>query len=245
MEDPKRFTWAFRQKDIRAKIDGGNLETLFTWPVTTEALYSMDWTIAEPELAVIQKSPLWPQYQLGIRSFKTGNPVRTQHTDIDPHLVLQAYHIEQLLRYGSLNIESVYEFGGGFGGMALLMRRMGFTGRYVIQDLPEMGEIQRFFLNGEGIHDVEFTTSSISGQFSLFISNCAIEEIDGDSRKVLERIWSGLDADYYEMCYTAFWDGRTTTEYMKALASDRSEIHWIDYEDQIYSNHRYMIGVRR
>lgn len=244
MEEPKRFTWAFRQKDIREKIGGGNLDTLFTWPVTTEALYSMDWTIAEPELAVIQKSPLWPQYALGIRSFKTGNPVRTQHTDIDPHLVLQAYHIEQLLRYGSLNIESIYEFGGGFGGMALLMRRMGFTGRYVIQDLPEMGEIQQFFLTNEGVRDVEFTTLPISDQFSLFISNCAIEEIDGDFREVLERTWEEVNADYYEICYTAFWGGRTTMEYMKALAMDKSDIKWIDYMDQIYSNHRYMIGAR-
>jgi hypothetical protein len=46
------------------------------------------------------------------------------------------------------SIDTVYEFGGGYGAFCLLMRRIAFSGEYNILDVPEMSALQRYYLDG-------------------------------------------------------------------------------------------------
>jgi hypothetical protein len=52
------------------------------------------------------------------------------------------------------DLDLIVEFGGGFGGMEHLARTHGFTGRYVIIDLPIVRELQNFYLSIEGAREV-------------------------------------------------------------------------------------------
>ena len=44
-------------------------------------------------------------------------------------------------------LQTTVEFGGGYGSMASLMRKINPNGTHIIVDLPEMNLVQTFFLN--------------------------------------------------------------------------------------------------
>ena len=46
----------------------------------------------------------------------------------------------------------IVEFGGGYGSMCRLVRKLGFKGRYVIFDLRPILALQKYYL---GLHGVE------------------------------------------------------------------------------------------
>lgn len=101
-----------------------------------------------------------------------------------PHLtgniVHQAYHLRQWEQATGLSIggiTSVAEFGGGYGAMALVMDQLGFRGRYVIYDLPALGEIQRWYLHKVGVHAETATMADLKcDQFDLALSVTSLSE---------------------------------------------------------------------
>lgn len=245
MDIPERFTWEFRRRDIREKIDTPDaLSCFLTWPVSAEALYTMDWKYAGPRLEVLQQSPEWPRYKAGIRKFRTGHPVRKEEDQYDPHLILQAYHLDRLLRgeHVSSRWVSVYEFGGGFGSMTLLMKRMGFYGAYVIQDFPELIEVQQYFLKGENANrGMFFASKPWAGNYSIFIANCSLDEADEESRLA---VWEAINADFYEICYHGNWKSRDMNKVMADLAYMKQDTVWECHADEIYPGQSYLIGRR-
>jgi hypothetical protein len=76
------------------------------------------------------------------------------HSDYCPHLALQALHLQTMEEMYGVNVASqatIVEFGGGFGGMALLARRLGFTGNYISYEENCMALLQEYFLEHEGV----------------------------------------------------------------------------------------------
>jgi hypothetical protein len=64
-------------------------------------------------------------------------------------MIHHAYHVMRFERATGSSIadlDSVFEFGGGYGGMCRLFHRLGFRGRYIILDLPLFSALQRFYL---------------------------------------------------------------------------------------------------
>ncbi len=68
----------------------------------------------------------------------------------DPNTIQQASHIYNWSKFSSKPIwklDSIIEFGAGFGSMARLVRALGFKGMYYIYDLPELVELQKYYLS--------------------------------------------------------------------------------------------------
>lgn len=66
------------------------------------------------------------------------------------NLIHQMYHLwkwQQVTGRKIADLDMITEFGGGYGAMSLVARRMGFRGSYFIQDLPEFELLQEFFLS--------------------------------------------------------------------------------------------------
>jgi hypothetical protein len=61
--------------------------------------------------------------------------------------------------------QTIIEWGGGYGSMCRLVHRMGFRGRYLIYDLPELSILQRYYLRSLGLSvlDEEAWLSGKSG----------------------------------------------------------------------------------
>jgi hypothetical protein len=238
----KRFTWEFRQADITENIRTKGIQGFLSWPVSAESLYSADWNTAMRCLKALPVHLASKCY-----AFNTGCPPMAEPTIslndnlLDPHLLLQAIHLNQLIldHISFSPSDTIYEFGGGFGSMALLLHRLGFRGRYIIQDLPELIQLQSYFLTQEGVTNVEYTTETLPGAYTTFIANCSLSEVSPDLR---ESVFNAIDAQYYEICYQPSWDNINVAEHLAQLSSDKTHILWHDFPSLTCPHHCYLIG---
>jgi len=74
---------------------------------------------------------------------------RIQHM---AHLINCGYTLDKL---ASLN--TILEFGAGIGEMAEIIYKLGFKGKYVIYDFPEVSNIQRYFHQQLKLNDISYT----------------------------------------------------------------------------------------
>lgn len=95
-----------------------------------------------------------------------------------------------------VDMEHVFEFGGGYGGMRRIIDRLGFEGDYVIYDLPVMSALQRFYLGSLGIEAkcvdrVEIAKGFLTGfdlNKSLFIATASLSEVPLDLRDAISTL---------------------------------------------------------
>ena len=87
-------------------------------------------------------------------------------------------------------VDFIFEFGAGFGNMCRLVKSLGFKGKYIIFDFPELLAIQKYYLSTYNIEasddlqsdvtlccDMAKLQSMIQGkENALCISNHALEE---------------------------------------------------------------------
>lgn len=82
----------------------------------------------------------------------------------------------------------VTEFGGGYGNTARLFVRAGFTGDFVIYDIPELCKIQDYYLKQNSISDVVLLSGddkiNTIKTDSLFLALWSISETPVDTREV-------------------------------------------------------------
>lgn len=104
------------------------------------------------------------------------------------NLIHQFYHLLRWQEATGLRIadqRSIYEFGGGYGAMALVARRMGFAGTYYIYDLPEFALLQQWYLEECGIDGVEWVGESAYGNVDLLIACYSLSETDFHERDLV------------------------------------------------------------
>jgi hypothetical protein len=96
-------------------------------------------------------------------------------------------HAARLLRFeqatGSriAGYDFVFEFGGGYGSLARIAFALGFKGKYLVHDLPELAALQRMCLGERGL-SVDHTDNPMprppSGARSLAVSMHSADETE-------------------------------------------------------------------
>jgi hypothetical protein len=105
------------------------------------------------ELAALENSLDWWRYKTAIAEDTLGHPVLfNEYTS--GNLIHQCYHLMQWENETELKVnelESIVEIGAGYGAMCKIVRRLGFTGEYLIYDLPEFALLQEWYLGELGL----------------------------------------------------------------------------------------------
>lgn len=140
------------------------------------------------------------------------------------NLVHQAYHILRWQDATGLRIadmKTVYEFGGGYGAMALVCNRLGFQGKYYIYDLPEFSLLQRWYLEECGISNVEWATPAGT---DLLIACYSLSETTMEER---DEIFAHVPANSYLLLYSAMWEAYNNRIYFESLGDWMEDVsHW-------------------
>ncbi len=131
------------------------------------------------------------------------------------NLIHQAYHLAQWESATGKRIEqldTIVEFGGGYGAMALLCKRMGFDGKYVIYDLPEFSLLQEYYLSQFGMLDkVEWNPKDKPKDIDLFMALYSLSEVEPSER-------SGFIQPYAKsfLClYSGQWEQWNNVDWFK------------------------------
>ena len=118
---------------------------------------------------------LWNEKTANFSESRVGwNSVDLEKIDRGDLCILTYQHIYfslLLLKFVSTRNNTIVEIGGGFGGLARVLEKMGeeFVSNYTIIDLPFVGQLQRYFLSEElgDIIDVNRNVKDKGNKYNL------------------------------------------------------------------------------
>lgn len=169
--------WGHQQARLRSAIMTQDPRAFLTWDVIAETMSPPPYS----RFVRVEKRYLkmhdWPRWSQAITRGSWLNAVNAVH---------QAYHLCRFETETGLSIadfDLILEFGGGYGQMRRIVAGLGFTGRYMIYDLPDLSALQRFFFATNGIAN----TVTIS-DFQVVRPTLEAEPVK--SRKLFIAMWS-------------------------------------------------------
>jgi len=117
------------------------------WPV----MYPMFFNPDPSEFISLQKESNWNTIQKLLVENKIGNPANYKNYPISSgNLIHHVYSFIEFKKHSGKDVEmmdTIIEFGGGYGSFTRLCYRAGFKGTYIIFDLPEYSAFQDYFLS--------------------------------------------------------------------------------------------------
>lgn len=141
------------------------------------------------------------------------------------NLIHQAYHIQQWEQTTGQRIaalDTIVEFGGGYGAMALLCHRLGFDGKYIIYDLPEFSLLQEYYLSHFGILDkVSWNPKKKPKDVDLFMALYSLSEVEPKERLGLLPV-----AKSYFFLYSGRWQDWNNIDWFQFIIPARLQKQW-------------------
>ena len=207
--------WTWIRNSIRQRFDVGihanteyQVDIFLQWPeIVSTMVFGTPYGI-HIELDFVRD---WYAYPRAVLEDEVGQP-QLRHTDYgsSPNLVHAAYAIkiwENTTGRKITDLQSIVEIGGGYGAMAKVIRRAGYTGKYVIYDFPELSLLQEYYLSECGIKDIECAVNlpEIETSYELMIGLWSLSEMfEPDQTRFL----SSLKAKHHLFAYNDVdWQG--------------------------------------
>lgn len=205
--------------------------------------------LPEEYFAEFKASPQWASYWMSLlQEDRWGNPApNTQLTGSSGNVLTHAFHLFRFQKQTKVDFSKlslVVEFGGGYGSMCRLIRRLGFNGTYILYDLPEFLCLQKFYLEGLGLQtdyfsqnktgmrnllvssqsDLEKAVSIYGVVDSLFVATWSISETPLDTRKQIFNMVKNFQ--YFLFGFQEKFDNVNNGEYFDRLAAENSGREW-------------------
>lgn len=126
------------------------------------------------------------------------------------------------------DFDRIVEVGAGCGDMCKFVLDMGFSGEYVIVDLPEVQEVQKH--NLRDYSQVNWTTEPVQydpKKRTLFISTWALSELTLAWRQELV---DALKPEHYLIAYQREFEDIDNEAWFSEWEGYREELPWIHYD---------------
>ncbi len=210
--------WSFWQHDLWRRAQDDDPGNFMYWPCVYHCMLVDHWW---PDVMQAESDylPVELNYELLNLARRDMCP-----TSSFRNLIHQTYHILRWQEATGLRIadmQSIYEFGGGYGAMALVCNRLGFRGDYYIYDLPEFSLLQRWYLEQCGVDNVEWDEPAGA---DLLIACYSLSETDFAER---DSVLSHVPADSYLFLYSNKFEQYDNTGYFESVAKWMTDVqHW-------------------
>ena len=152
--------WDGLRTELRQGLHHDDPAEFLRWPPVQRTMVMRSHRRAAPELAHLRARPDWRgRWRPAIRETTLGRPhPLTRYPWSSANLIYHAYHLcrfEEVTGRSLASMRTIVEFGGGYGRLCQLVHDLGFSGTYVIFDLPEVAVLQRFYLTHVGLPVIE------------------------------------------------------------------------------------------
>lgn len=198
--------WEYWRRDLWERVQNDNPTQFWRWPCVYHCMLVSHW--AEPVEREFEALADRYKSATHVPHFGPDDELRTKYavTPYSMNLIHQAYHIQQWEEATDLRLnrlETIVEFGGGYGAMALLCHRLGFEGKYIIYDLPEFSLLQEYYLSHFGVLDkVSWNPKRKPKDVDLFMALYSMSEMPLSERGPLVP-----KAKSYLFLYSGIWQG--------------------------------------
>lgn len=174
--------WDMKRADIHLRLARDDVRDFLGWASIISTMF-----VGEAPYIALERAELiaagWGETLKAIGPEWDGQPAT--------NLLHQAYHLmqwEQRTGGRVSDLRSIIEVGAGYGAMGRVLRARGFAGRYMIIDLPEMREIQKFYLGAHGV-EAQWYRPGAEFDADLLISLWGLSETSLDERgRILENV---------------------------------------------------------
>lgn len=176
--DPPYWDY-FRHQLWQAVMDGADPAWFKNWPCIFHTMMENHWK----EPMEVERQALCTERYVNAAKVDYGMPMDRVGEDLSRNMVHQVYHImrwEQVTGQRIDELESIVEFGGGFGALALAIHRLGFHGTYYMIEVPEYALLQQFYFEKVGISVIH--NPDTVKLVDLFIACHSISELPFEQR---------------------------------------------------------------
>lgn len=229
-------SWTRNQVALRQHLDRDDIRHFLRWSTIQATMYVGNAPYIKRELDALRPFAYW---QPAVFWDRQGPSLIGES---DTNLIHQAYHLKQWRDKRPLDmsqLKTIVEFGAGYGAMALICRRLGFTGSYHIIDLPEMERLQRHYL-WETLGNLDGFYWELPGQQAdLFIGCFSLCEV---SIKEREKLLSQVAARDYLFASSYEFDGVDNQTWFTQLGGTIG-YDWVQYPNEFQENCFYQVGT--
>jgi len=242
-------SWQKNRSKLRLMLLSRDLGAFLKWDVIKR---TMIYNAPFKEYLGLRKN--WSMWRTAIIEDIAGMPEpykfnnRTSGT-----LVHHAYHLQQILRNYVDTItefDKIIEFGGGYGSMCRLISNLGFTGEYIIFDLPEFSILQKSYLNS--IRNKPSNLSLVTKldnlasfgknhKKTLLIATWSLSEAPLEIRKKFLEL---VNFDYALLAYQDTFDSVDNNAFFDALSNKNKLIKWKKIPIKHLPGNAYLIGFQ-
>ncbi len=229
--------WKQYSKDIRTNMDTADITNFTNWRViryTMFSLLSKGWIIDH-----LSKVSGWEsKWKEAVIESPVGNPKPCEeYPQSSYNLLFQAWTLSHFLAVTECDLEgidTIFEFGGGYGCMCRLIHRLGFSGKYTSFDLPPLLELQEYYLSRtvEGrisyLSDAEEFTEQLVGEQgkSIFMACWSISEAPVSLRdEILNAVCN--NTDYIFISFQTQHGGFDNMAIFKEFVDRATNYEWV------------------
>jgi hypothetical protein len=259
-------SWASFARELKELVLTSDPRAFLRWKVIQNTMFMANPPYLAALLQELQSSEEWLTVWCDALTespygFPPLSPLLPQSSG---NLIVHAFHLLQLHKATRLEfdqLERVIEFGGGYGSMCRLFRRLGFKGAYVIYDLPEFSYLQEFYLQGLGLPVVQLTDQDLKGggnylatdtarlkhvspkpdSKSLFVATFSLSESPVQLRQDILSLTQ--DCRYYLFAYQGQFDEVDNIAFFEEQVRNMPSVQWTHRVYDLFEGH-YLLGKR-
>lgn len=261
---PSEKVWVNNMNRLLDLVDSEDPRTFLHWDVIQKAMFITNAMYILLELSFLKKQSSWAKrWQAAIREDTIGEPIPYWRCPSSSgNLIHHAYHLAQLEAKMNIDVSKfdyVVEYGGGYGSMCRLFHNLGFSGTYIIFDLPHFSALQKYFLSSLNIHVgqekavgemiVQLTTDSaeledFAGRFAekkgLLLATWSVSEMPLELREQLRPLYKQFAILFF--AFQSVFEEVDNVKYFHGIEQDENQFDWQRWEVQSLPTNYYLAG---
>ena len=262
--------WVANRVRLRRCILEEDPREFLTWDVVTGSMFVGNRPFIDSELSYLVSRPDWRHtWEDILEEDHAGRPKPyKEYRCSSGNRIHQAYHLARFEQETGLSVSRyplIVEFGGGYGSLCRLIHKLGFNGRYIIFDLPELVALQKYYLGSLAMPLIEakdvpsgrrgiLCTSDLSvlgtvtrqeAQAGLFIATWSLSETDAAFREQVVALPAIDAASAYLIAYQSDFEGVDNPRFFDAWRARKPGIRWVHSEIAHMPGNYYLFGTAK
>lgn len=149
--------------------------------------------------------------------------------------VHQAYHLATFIKNGGdISVDTITEFGAGYGELCRIITTLNPKVRYNIIDLPTLCDIQRWYLDYNNVH-----WNTDSSECDLFIAMWSLSEVPEEEREQ----YLGVKARQFMFAFGDEFFSISNVKYFFGFMYNNRDLDWEKIDHPYLQNQYYFLGV--
>ncbi|MEW7981872.1 MAG: hypothetical protein G8D58_08795 [gamma proteobacterium symbiont of Phacoides pectinatus] len=241
-EDDIHPLWISFCSELKNDAKKWSLNSFLNWKTIRKTMAFQG--IPKDKYIQLSKDPLFSKH-LSEHSF--GGPAASRHDHrTSDNLLHHAWSLKQISGACPLEtIDSVFEFGGGYGSMARLLCKINHQINYTIYDIPFFQELQKLYIKRVIGHtnNISWMKQIKPIQVDLMLSTWGLSEAPHDLR---DQIIRSVTADHYLIAFQEKFECVDNITYFESLADALSDKFDIELTEIDYlPRNCYLLASRR